>query len=137
MIIDAHHHLWRFDPRQYDWIGPDDHVLRRDFLPCDLDAELSAAGVDGCVVVQARQSLEETRWLLELARGCPRIRGVVGWVPLADPRLAEVLAGHVGSRLVAVRHVVQGESDPAFLQRPEIIRGIAMLAPAGLAYAVS
>lgn len=135
MIIDAHHHSWRFDQAQYDWIAPGDTALRRDFLLPDLDAELAAAGVDGSVVVQARQTLDETLWLLGLARRGPRIRGVVGWVPLADPDLPDLLAPLTADRrLVAVRHVVQGESDPVFLLRPAISRGLGGLAGAGLAY---
>jgi L-fuconolactonase len=135
VIIDAHHHLWRFDPAQYDWIAPSDTALRHDFLLSELDAVLAAAGVDGSVVVQARQTLDETLWLLGLARRSPRIRGVVGWVPLTDPDLPDILATLTADRhLVAVRHVVQGESDPAFLLRPTISRGIASLAGAGLAY---
>jgi L-fuconolactonase len=136
VIIDAHHHLWRFDPPQYDWIAPGDQVLRRDFILPELDAACAEAGVDGTVAVQARQSLDETLWLLGLARRSRRIRGVVGWVPLADPALADLLAGlAAGPRtLVGVRHVVQGEADPAFLLRPDIARGIGRLAGAGLVY---
>lgn len=135
MIIDAHHHLWRFDPAEYGWIGESDHALRRDFALPELHAELAAAGVAGTVAVQARQSLEETAWLLGLAGGSPRIRGVVGWVPLADPAIDEHLAALTADRrLVGVRHVVQGESDPRFLLRPAIARGLAALPGRGLAY---
>ena len=57
--IDAHHHLWKFDAAQYGWIGADQHVLRRDFLPGDFEPELAAADISGSIAVQARQSLEE------------------------------------------------------------------------------
>lgn len=136
MIIDAHHHLWRFDAAQYGWIGREDAVLRRDFVLADLDAECAAAGVDAAITVQARQTLEETTWLLGLARQSPRIAGVVGWVPLSDPSLDDIL-GRLrggGGRLVGVRHVVQGESDPAFLLQPDIARGLDLVSRSGLTY---
>ncbi len=83
-VIDAHHHLWRYSAAEYDWIDDTMSTLRRDFLPADLMVELANAGIDGAVAVQARQTVEETRWLLELARGCEAIRGVVGWAPIAS-----------------------------------------------------
>ncbi len=135
MIIDAHHHLWRFDPVEFAWIGADDHALRRDFTLPDLQSELSASGIDGSVAVQARQNLTETMWLLAMARRSPLIRGVVGWVPLADPAVGEILSMLAEDpRLVGVRHVVQGEADPEFLLRPGIARGIACLAEHDLVY---
>jgi L-fuconolactonase len=138
MRIDAHHHLWRFSPEEYGWIGPGDLSIRRDFLLPELHAELAAAGIEGSVVVQARQSLTETRWLLELASASPRLRGVVGWAPLADPGLPgilDTLEGLPGAgRLVGFRHVVQEETDPGFLLRPAFSRGLAELAARGLAY---
>src|SRR5271154_1048232 len=82
-VIDAHHHLWRYSASEYDWINDEMAVLRRNFLPDDLMVELAGANVDGVVTVQARQTLEETRWLLELAKGCRAMRGVVGWAPIA------------------------------------------------------
>src|SRR5687768_10014109 len=81
MRIDAHQHFWKYDPVQYPWIQPQ-WPIRRDFLPGDLEPELKAAGFDGCIAVQARQSLEETEWLLQLAENSPMIAGVVGWVDL-------------------------------------------------------
>jgi len=135
MLIDAHHHLWRFDPRQYDWISANDRVLRRDFLVPEWEALCAAHGIERTIVVQARQTLDETRWLLELAARSQRIAGVVGWVPLADPLLPELLVPLMADRrLKAVRHVVQGESDPDFLLHPMIAAGLRALAPHGLAY---
>ena len=86
MTIDAHQHFWRYTPAEFDWIEPAMQVIRRDFLPADLQPALRQAGVTGVVSIQARQSLAETRWLLELADHHDFIRGVVGWVPLADPQ---------------------------------------------------
>lgn len=135
MIIDAHHHLWRFDPGQYGWIAEGDVPLRQDFLLPELERTCTANRIARTVVVQARQSLDETRWLLDLAAHSPRIAGVVGWVPLADPGLPDLLAPLIGSGLLkGVRHVVQGETDPAFLLRPEIARGLHALPALDLAY---
>ena len=78
--IDAHHHLWQYRASEFGWIGEEMAALQRDFLVEDLLRETQSAGVSGTVVVQARESFEETRWLLECARSSPIICGVVGWV---------------------------------------------------------
>src|SRR5438045_414711 len=135
MPIDAHQHFWRYDPAAYGWIDDSLAPLRRDFLPADLEPELRRAGFEACVAVQARQTLEETRWLLELAESHPFIAGVVGWVDLTSPEVRTQLATFAGQRrLVGLRHVVQAEPDDPFLLRPDFRRGIAMLEEVGLAY---
>jgi L-fuconolactonase len=135
MKIDAHHHFWAYDPVQYGWISDEMRVLRRDFLPPDLKAEIAAAGVDGVVSVQARQSLAETRWLLELAGAHDFLRGVVGWVPLASPKVRDDLAAFAGNpKLKALRHVLQGEPDPEFMLRPDFNAGVEALREFGLTY---
>jgi L-fuconolactonase len=137
VIVDSHQHFWRYDPVDYDWIGDDLAAIRRDFLPPDLAREIAAAGVDAVVSVQARQTLDETRWLLDLAGENAFIAGVVGWVPLVSPRLGDVLAELAANpRLCGVRHVLQGEPDPDFTARPEFDRGVAALRALGLAYDV-
>ncbi len=135
MRIDAHQHFWRYDQREYGWIDDSMAALRRDFLPADLKPELERNGFQGCVAVQARQTLDETTWLLELAEHAPFILGVVGWVDLRSPRLRlelEPLAEK--TKLVGVRHIVQSEPDERFLFQPDFLRGIAMLEEFGLAY---
>ena len=82
MRVDAHQHFWRYDPAEYDWIGEGMERLARDYLPADLAPLLTAEGIAGSVAVQARQTIEETRWLLGLAAKHPAILGVVGWVDL-------------------------------------------------------
>lgn len=135
MILDSHHHLWRYTAAEYGWIDDAMAAIRRDFLPPDLEATLAAAGVDGAISVQARQTLAETRWLLDLAQSCARIRGVVGWVPLCEPRVAAVLEElSAYPALRGVRHVVQGEPDDAFMLRPDFNRGLATLRRFGLVY---
>jgi L-fuconolactonase len=135
MRIDAHQHFWRYDAREYEWIDDSMAALRRDFLPADLKPELEGDGFQGCVAVQARQTLEETRWLLELAERNPFIFGVVGWVDLRSPRLRFELESFAGeSKLVGVRHIVQSEPDERFLLQPDFLRGIAALEEFSLAY---
>jgi L-fuconolactonase len=109
--------------------------LARDYLPADLAAVARPAGIAGSVAVQARQLLAESRWLLTLAAAEPFIRGVVGWVDLRSPRVAEDLAPLAADpRFVGVRHVVQDEPDPRFVLGAEFVRGLRHLAPLGLAY---
>lgn len=135
MHIDAHQHFWVYDPREYDWIDDSMTPLRRNFLPADLKPELEQGGFQGCVAVQARQTMEETRWLLELAAASPFILGVVGWVDLQSPQVRSQLESVAGNRkLVGVRHVVQGEPDDRFLLRPEFLRGVSILEEFDLAY---
>lgn len=108
--------------------------IRRDFLPSDLANAITAAGIDGVVSVQARQSLNETEWLLHLAQENAFIKGVVGWVDLAASDVGIQLERFVaGGKLKAVRHVVQAEPDD-FLARGNFNRGIAELRRFGLAY---
>lgn len=133
--IDAHHHLWRYSAEEYGWISPEMDVLRRDFVARDLDRELRNAGVDGSIVVQARQSVEETRWLLDLAAEDEAIRGVVGWLPLVSAELPGVLREFADcGKLKGVRHVVQDETDDDFILREDFNRGVAALLDTGLVY---
>lgn len=135
MTIDAHHHLWQFDPEKYAWISDDMHVLRRDFLVDDLAVEFDAAGVDGAITVQARQDVAETEWLLDVARDAPEMLGVVGWVDLTADDVADTLE-HLAPDplLVGIRHVVQDEPDDAFILRSDFNRGVAQLRNFGLTY---
>src|SRR6266542_4331889 len=110
VIIDTHQHFWRYDPAEYGWIDDSMAALRRDFFPADAQREMTAAGVQASIAVQARQSLEETRWLLELADRHPFIAGVIGWVDLeADGVEAELERFSSHPRLAGMRHIVQAE----------------------------
>jgi L-fuconolactonase len=135
MVIDSHHHFWRYDAAEYGWISDSMSILRKDFLSEDLKAEIGKAGIDGVVSVQARQSLSETRWLLGLASKNDFIRGVVGWVPLASPDLRAELERFAGEeKLKSVRHVLQDEPDDDFMLRPDFDHGIGILKEFGLRY---
>jgi len=133
-VIDAHHHLWRYSAAEYGWIDDSMTILRRDFLPAELLVEMAKVGVNGSVAVQARQTTEETRWLLERARSCEAIRGVVGWSPIAEPDFeASVDALVAEPKLVGLRHVVQAEPE-GFLDCADFNRGIRALHGTGLVY---
>ena len=133
--IDAHQHFWKYSAAEYGWINEQMTVLQRDFLPRDLEPLLDESGFDGSIAVQARQSLEETRWLLELAEQNNFILGVVGWVDLCSPQLHRQLEGFAAhQKLVGVRHVLQDEADDRFMLRPDFQRGMAQLADFSLAY---
>ncbi len=133
--IDAHHHLWRYSLEEYGWIDDEMAALRRDFLPQDLTREITAAGIDGTVAVQARQTMEETRWLLQMADECDAIRGVVGWAPIAGedfPRMMEEFEHR--PKLKGLRHIIQGEKDENYILREDFNSGIRTLLGSGLVY---
>ena len=135
MKIDSHHHFWKFDPAEFGWISDRMSVLRSDYLPADLKQEIERVGIDGVVSVQARQTLEETNWLLELADKHPFLRGVVGWVPLAAPDVRKQLEAFANRpKLKGIRHIVQDEPDESFILRDDFNAGIRALADSGLAY---
>ncbi|MHB9855131.1 amidohydrolase family protein [Streptomyces sp. Tue6028] len=139
MTVDAHHHVWDLSVRDQDWItGPELQSLRRDFGMSDLEPEARAAGVDRTVLVQTVTVAGETPEFLALARESELVAGVVGWTDLTRPDVAEELARlrelPGGGYLKGIRHQVQGESDPRWLLRPDVRRGLAAVAAAGLVY---
>jgi L-fuconolactonase len=133
--IDAHHHLWRYSQDQYGWIGPGMEAIARDFLPAQLHEQLRGNRIDGCVAVQALQTIEETDTLLALADDTAFIRGVVGWAPIASPQLPDVFARwHGRQKLKGLRHIVQAEPDDQFILRNDFNQGISRLGGTGLVY---
>jgi L-fuconolactonase len=139
--IDAHHHLWDLSSRPQEWLdGPELAVIRRDFGLSDLRAVTGPAGVDATVLVQVLNDIDETAEFLAVAGKSELIAGVVGWVDLTAPDVAEQLdrlrSGPGGDRLVGVRHLVQSEPDPDWLMRPAVIAGLRAVRDAGLAYDV-
>ena len=135
MNIDSHQHFWRYDAARDAWITDAMAVLQRDFLPEHLAAELTANGIDASIAVQADQSESETRFLLDLAEKDKRIAGVVGWVDLRSPHIAERLE-HFSrfSKLRGFRHIAQAEPDDRFLACEDFIRGVAQLRTFGFTY---
>lgn len=132
--VDAHQHFWHYTPAGYGWIDDRMTRIRRDFLPEDLRREMAPLGFDGSVLVQVRQSLEETLWMLDLSDVEPTIDGVIGWADLRAPQIADhlqALSRH--PRLIGIRHVVQDEPD-GFLLEPAFLAGIKALGAFDLTY---
>jgi L-fuconolactonase len=133
--IDSHQHFWQYNPAEHTWMTDAMQVLKQDFMPTDLGPLLTQIGFDGCIAVQARQSIEETNWLLKLANENDFIKGVVGWVDLCSPNIDEVLSGYANQKkLVGVRHVVHDEADDNFMLQPAFQNGIAALKAFNLNY---
>jgi L-fuconolactonase len=133
--IDSHQHFWSYSPEQYSWIDSSMEVLRRDFLPEQLKPEIDRSGIGGVVAVQARESLQETRWLLDLAAANPFIRAVVGWAPLTAPDVAETIGPLLAlGPLRGLRHVLQDEPDERYMLREDFNRGVSALRDFELAY---
>ncbi|MBT3483247.1 MAG: amidohydrolase family protein [Opitutales bacterium] len=135
MKIDSHQHFWKYDANDYPWIGAEHLVIKRDFFPGNLKPILKASDIVGCIAVQARQTLEETNWLIELAEQNAFIKGVVGWLPLCDLQIDQTLEQYADrSHLVGVRHIIHDEPDDQFILRADFNEGISRLAPHDLVY---
>ncbi len=133
-ILDSHHHLWDYDPQQYPWI-PVGSPLEQSYGLRDLATHSAGCHVNASIAVQARQTLQETDWLLSLAKRDPLCVGVVGWVPLQDASIAQVLERYRDEPMLkGVRHVIQDEEDPAFMLRPAFINGLHALNKTSMRY---
>jgi len=134
--IDAHHHLWEFGRFDYGWITEGQGPLGRDFLPDDLARTVAPHGIDGTVLIQTINDFDESRWFCELGRDHELIRGVVAWVDLTAEDVSERLdqLQAIDGKLVGIRHVVQGEPDPDWVVRPDVLRGLSVLEQRGLTF---
>ncbi len=135
MRIDAHQHYWDVTRFNYPWMPQGESVLRRNYLPADLEPSLTNSRFDGSVVVQANTILDETWWLLDLAARTESIKGVVAWVDLTDPHVGNILdecGNH--AKFCGVRHIVHDEPDLRWLLRPDVINGLRELARRGIPY---
>lgn len=135
MKIDSHHHFWKYDPVTYSWMNEKMGVLKKDYQPEDLKAEINSSNIDGVISVQADQSMRETDDLLKHANEHSFIQGVVGWFPLAEPELEGLLERYASNPwLKGVRHVVQDEPDDRFILGDAFNAGIRRLKPHNLVY---
>ncbi|MEO5650783.1 MAG: amidohydrolase family protein [Ginsengibacter sp.] len=135
MRMDAHQHFWIYDPVRDAWINEDMSILRKDFLPAHLKPLLQQNNIDGCVAVQADQSIKETRFLLKLAEENDFIKAVVGWVDLRAKDIQQQLEGFSSfKKLKGFRHIVQAEKQEDFLLREDFGRGISFLKSFGFTY---
>ena len=145
VLVDAHHHLWDLSHRPQPWLDdPDVASIRRTFTPDDLRSTathpIAGRRLRSTVVVQCIAEVAETEDLLALAEQEPLIQAVVGWADLTSPAVGDVLdrliAGPGGGYLRSLRHLVQGETDPNWLQLPDVERGLRAARDRGLRYDV-
>jgi len=135
MKIDSHQHFWKYDPVKDAWITDEMKVIKRDFLPADLEPILFENQFGGCVAVQADQSEEETLFLLDLAKDNPFIKGVVGWIDLCADNIGERLEYSAKfEKLKGFRHIIQAEADIDFMLQPKFQNGISQLAKHNFTY---
>ncbi|HET9903715.1 MAG TPA: amidohydrolase family protein [Xanthobacteraceae bacterium] len=135
-VIDSHHHVWQVARRPHQWPPEARATLDRDFTPTDLLKEMRAAGVDGTILMQSLNDYEETEEFLDIAQATPWMRGVVGWVPLDNPAETEAALDLLSARgpLVGIRHLMRVGATPGFLQRPDVVQSLTLVARAGLAF---
>lgn len=132
--IDSHQHFWKYNPEEYSWIDESMDMLRKDFLPEKLKKTIEDTDISGTIAVQARQSIEETKWLLGLAEENDFIKGVVGFLPLTEEKVEKEMAQMSSiSKLKGLRHVVQDEA-PGFLSGEDFNRGVSLMKKYNLVY---
>lgn len=136
-VIDTHFHVWNPELREHEWL---EHVpsLQRPFSVEDFSASVRPHGVSGGILVQVLNDLDETYEFCRLAEVHEIVAGVVGWVDLEAKDLVETLeqlrSASGGTQLVGIRHLVQDEADPSFIERPSVVAGLRQVGVAGLAY---
>ena len=134
-ICDAHQHFWQVGRFDYPWMSEDLGVLYRDYLPVDLAPILQQNGIEKTVLVQASNSVAESRWLLELANANSFIAGIVGWVGLMSADIStqlDELCAH--PKFKGVRHLVESEPRDDWVVQPAVLSGLKQLASRGLSY---
>ena len=135
-VIDCHQHFWTFGKRAHKFPPAVGTRLDRDFTPEILRPQLKKAGVDGTILVQVLNEVDETYEFLDMQREIDFVAGVVGWVPLADPaacaRALESMKPH--GKLVGIRHLIAYEPDPDWLLQPSVRESLGLLAKAGLVF---
>jgi L-fuconolactonase len=135
-VIDCHQHFWTFGQRTHTFPPPVGNRLDRSFTPDDLRPELKAGGVDGTIIVQSLNDIGETEEFLGLQKSVDYVAGVVGWVPLADPKAcaAELARLPAYGKLVGIRHLMNYEPDPEWLLQPAVRESLELLAKANIVF---
>ena len=132
-MIDTHQHLWKPSERRYEWLDAVGTPLNADFAPEDVEADVTAAGITGTVLVQAADTYEDTFYMLSVASRVPVVRGVVGWVPLDRAAEAEAaLDAYARTVVRGIRVLNHNYPDPRWLLRDDVAVGVGLLAPRGL-----
>src|SRR5437868_6760899 len=134
-IVDSHQHFWEVGRFDYPWMNPQLGVLYQDYLPAAIEPVLRQCGVSRTVLVQASNSLAETRWLLSLADAFPFIGGVVGWVDLMSAEAGRQLDEFVAHpKFKGVRHLVESKPEDNWLNQPAVLRGLNELENRDISY---
>jgi L-fuconolactonase len=137
-MIDSHHHFWWTGRHTYTWPDLVGDRFARDFTPDDLRPELESCGITGTVLIQVLHQVGgETEECLDLCKSVPFVRGVVGWLPLADPDATSLALERLrarGGKLVGVRHLISNEPDPRWLLQEGVVESLKLLAAAGLTF---
>ena len=138
-IIDTHIHVWNFDQAEYEWLKGDTSILNRTYNIQEIEKERKAAGITGGVLVQAANNMEDTNWMLEVADKTSWISGVVGWLPLMDPRATEKALKEqyiANTYYKGIRHLIHDEADPKWLMQEKVIESLNIVASANISYDV-
>ena len=137
-LIDAHQHVWDLTRVTYPWLTPETGILHRTYSFDELEPDLDACGVTGTVLVQAADSVEETRWMQTVADAHDKVKAIVAWVPLDRPAEAEKLLDDYATdpRIVGIRHLIHNEADQDWLLRPAVQHGLTLLAERNLTFDV-
>jgi L-fuconolactonase len=138
-IIDTHVHIWNFDKAEYEWLKNDTSILNRSYNIDELAEEHVKAGVSEGMLVQAANNFEDTNWMLEVAQQTDWIRGVVGWLPLMNPKAtSKALEDKYGANkyFKGVRHLIHDEPDAKWLLQPGVIESLRVLASYDIPYDV-
>ncbi|MCE0492415.1 amidohydrolase family protein [Vibrio salinus] len=134
-IIDAHQHFWQYNNIDFSWIDNSMEKLKANFLPEDYLSNMSTLQIIGSVAIEARQSNDETNWLLELSDKHDFILGVVGWIDLKDKDLERHLVNYKKfPKLKGFRHVIHDEPELDFMLDSDFIKGVELLAKYNYTY---
>jgi L-fuconolactonase len=138
-IVDAHVHFWNPAKLNYPWLA-NVPALSRAFLPEDYSAASNKANVSKMIFVEcgcaASQSIDETKWISELATRETRLKGIVAQTSVeSGTRVNDELTALAKNPLVkGVRRNLQGETDAYFCLHPDFIEGVQALAKFGFTF---
>ncbi|MEN1785521.1 MAG: amidohydrolase family protein [Bacteroidota bacterium] len=133
-IIDAHHHLWHYNPERYKWIDGTMGVLQQHYLPQQLQSVYEKNNVVGSVAVQANQSEQETKYLVAQAKEFSFIKGIVGWVDMLSEDFEKSLEQFQEFPIIkGFRHILQQEPKGFMLQQ-KFVDAISTMGSKGYVY---
>ena len=136
--VDTHQHFWNLNEVAYSWLIPDFGPIYRTFAPEELEPQLTAAGVDKTVIVQAANSYADTDSMLKIAEENDWVAAVVGWVPIHDPEetAKKLNAYSQNPYFKGMRHLIHDESNPDWVVQKQVIDGLQILADRGFTFDV-